>query len=219
MLLTKFTHSCVRLEQDGAVLVIDPGSFSEVEEALAGAAAVLVTHEHADHIDIDRVVAVLAADGSAGLWAPQGVADAVTRALGDAAGDRIHAVAGGEAFSAAGFDVRTFGGQHALIHPLIPLVANVGFLVGGAVYHPGDSFVVPDGVEVGTLLVPVHAPWSKLAEVVDFVASVRAPRAFQIHDALLNGTGLGMVEGHVTRLGGRYGTTFRHLDVRASVEL
>ncbi|MHA7210768.1 MBL fold metallo-hydrolase [Arthrobacter sp. MDT1-65] len=219
MLLTKFTHSCVRLEQDGSVLVIDPGSFSEVEEALAGAAAVLVTHEHADHVDVDRVVAVLAADGAAGLWAPQGVADAVARALGDAAGDRIHAVAGGEQFSAAGFEVRTFGGQHALIHPLIPLVANVGFLVGGAVYHPGDSFVVPDGVDVGTLLVPVHAPWSKLAEVVDFVASVRAPRAFQIHDALLNETGLGMVEGHVTRLGGRYGTTFRHLDVRASVEL
>ncbi|WP_104179032.1 MBL fold metallo-hydrolase [Arthrobacter sp. B0490] len=219
MLLTKFTHSCVRLEQDGSVLVIDPGSFSEVEEALAGAAAVLVTHEHADHIDVDRVVAVLAADGAAGLWAPQGVADAVTRALGDAAGDRIHAVAGGEEFSAAGFDVRTFGGQHALIHPLIPLVANVGFLVGGAVYHPGDSFIVPDGIDVGTLLVPVHAPWSKLAEVVDFVASVRAPRAFQIHDALLNETGLRMVEGHVTRLGGRYGTTFRHLDVRASIEL
>lgn len=228
MLLTKFSHSCVRLEQDGSVLVIDPGSFSEVEEALEGAAAILVTHEHPDHIDLDRVVAVLAPDRSLHLWAPSGVADAVTRGLGDAAGDRIHAVAGGEEFSAAGFDVRTFGGQHALIHPLIPMIANVGFLVRGAggaggavgaVYHPGDSFVVPDGTDVGTLLVPVHAPWSKLAEVVDFVASVRAPRAFQIHDALLNETGLGMVEGHVTRLGGRYGTAFRHLGVREGVEV
>ncbi len=222
MLLTKFSHSCVRLEQDGSVLVIDPGSFSEVEEALEDAAAVLVTHEHPDHIDLDRVVAVLAADRSLPLWAPRGVADAVTRILGDAAGDRVHAVAGNEEFSAAGFDVRTFGGQHALIHPLIPMIANVGFLVqgaGGSVYHPGDSFVVPDGIDVGTLLVPVHAPWSKLAEVVDFVASVRAPRAFQIHDALLNETGLGMVEGHVTRLGTRYGTAFRHLEVREGVEV
>ncbi len=219
MLLTKFSHSCVRLEQDGSVLVLDPGSFSEVEEALEGASAVLVTHEHPDHIDMDRVVAVFAANPALRLWAPGGVADTVTAALGDAAGDRIHAVAGGEEFSAAGFDVRTFGGQHALIHPLIPMVANVGYLVGGAVYHPGDSFIVPHGVDVGTLLVPVHAPWSKLAEVVDFVASVRAPRAFQIHDALLNDTGLGMVEGHVTRLGARYGTEFRHLQVRAAVEL
>lgn len=219
MLLTKFSHSCVRLEQDGSVLVIDPGTFSEVEEALDGAAAVLITHEHPDHIDVDRVVAVLAVNRSASLWAPQGVADAVTAGLGEAAGDRIHAVEGGEQFSAAGFEVRTYGGQHALIHPLIPVIANVGFLVGASVYHPGDSLIVPDGIAVGTLLVPVHAPWSKLAEVVDFVASVRAPRAFQIHDALLNETGLGLVEGHVTRLGSRYGTSFRHLGVGESVDV
>lgn len=219
MLLTKFSHSCVRLEHDGSVLVIDPGTFSEVEEALEGASSILVTHEHPDHIDLDRVAAVLAAEASLELWALQGVADALVERLGDSAGGRIHAVAGGEEFAAAGFPVRTFGGQHALIHPLIPVIANVGFLVGGTVYHPGDSFIVPDGIDVGTLLVPVHAPWSKLAEVVDFVTSVRAPRAFQIHDALLNETGLGMVEGHVTRLGARYGTTFQHLAVRESIEV
>ncbi len=219
MLLTKFSHSCVRIEHEGAVIVIDPGTFSEVEDALEGAGGVLVTHEHADHIDIDRVVTVLAANSAVGLWAPQGVADTVSGRLGADAGQRIHVVGGGETFAVAGVAVRTFGGQHALIHPLIPLVANVGFLVDGTVYHPGDSLIVPDGVEVGTLLVPVHAPWSKLAEVVDFVTSVRAPRAFQIHDALLNDIGLSMVEGHVTRLGERYGTAFRHLAVGESVEL
>ncbi|WP_104118085.1 MBL fold metallo-hydrolase [Arthrobacter sp. B1805] len=219
MLLTKFSHSCVRLERDASVLVLDPGTFSEVEEALDGAHAVLVTHEHPDHVDVDRVAAVLAADASIELWAPQGVADVMAARLGDTSAGRIHAVGGGEKFSAAGIDVRTFGGQHALIHPLIPIVANVGFLIEGSVYHPGDSFIVPDGVDVGTVLVPVHAPWSKLAEVVDFVASVRAPRAFQIHDALLNDTGLGMVEGHIERLGSRYGTSFRHLAVRESVDV
>src|SRR3712207_6911077 len=42
--VTKFTHSCLRLEGDG-VLVVDPGAFSE-RSALEGADAVLVTHEH-----------------------------------------------------------------------------------------------------------------------------------------------------------------------------
>ncbi|WP_104165770.1 MBL fold metallo-hydrolase [Arthrobacter sp. SX1312] len=219
MRLTKYTHSCVRLEQDGSVLVVDPGSFSEVEEALEGAAAVLITHEHPDHVAVDRVVAVLAADPSMGLWAPPAVVDAVVEGLGAAAGERVHPVAGGEEFTAGGFRVRTFGGQHALIHPLIPVIANVGFLVEESVYHPGDSLIVPHGIAVGTLLVPVHAPWSKLAEVVDFVASVRAPRAFQIHDALLNEAGLGIVEGHLTRLGARYGTSFRHLAVREGADV
>ena len=219
MNLTKFSHSCVRLEREGAVLVVDPGTFSEVDEALEGATAVLVTHEHPDHIDVDRVVQALILQESLELWAPQGVAATVAERLDEAAGRRVRGVGGGEEFSAAGFRVRTFGGQHALIHPLIPMVANVGFLIEDTVYHPGDSFIVPEGVEVGTLLVPVHAPWSKLSEVVDFVASVRAPRAVQIHDALLNETGLGLVEGHITRLGARYGTEFRHLGVRESIEV
>ncbi|RJT82167.1 MBL fold metallo-hydrolase [Arthrobacter cheniae] len=219
MLLTKYSHSCVRIEQGGSVLVIDPGTFSEVEEALAGAGVVLVTHEHPDHIAVDRVVAVLQANPGIELWSPRGVVDTVGAALGGGAAHRLHAVSGGEEFTVAGFAVRTFGGQHALIHALIPMIANVGFLIDGSVYHPGDSLIVPDGIDVGTLLVPVHAPWSKLAEVVDFVTSVRAPRAFQIHDGLLNETGLGMVEGHLTRLGARYGTDFRHLATRESVEV
>lgn len=218
MKLTKFSHSCVRLEQDGAVLVLDPGAFSEVEEALEGATAVLVTHEHPDHIALDRVVAVLQGAPGIELWAPQAVVDAVLGALGEDTEGRVHAVAGGEEFTAAGFAVRTYGGQHALIHPVIPMIANVGFVIDGSLYHPGDSLIVPDGIEVETLLVPVHAPWSKLAEVVDFVTSVRAARAFQIHDGLLNETGLGMVEGQLTRLSAPYGTEFRHLAVRESVE-
>lgn len=218
MLLTKFTHACVRLDDDGTVLVIDPGTFSEVEEAVAGAAAILITHEHQDHIDRDRVAAAVAADGRLEVYAPAGVADDLRQAVG---GDkaRVHTVEPEQQYTIAGFDVRTFGGQHALIHPHIPVVKNIGYLVNGKLYHPGDSFIVPHGVSVETLLVPVHAPWSKTAEVIDFVTSVRAKRAHQIHDALLNETGLAMVEGHVSRLGRHYGTEFVHLSPRESVTI
>jgi glyoxylase-like metal-dependent hydrolase (beta-lactamase superfamily II) len=48
--LTKFVHSCVRLDYDGRALVIDPGVWSE-PQALVGVDAVLVTHEHLDHVD------------------------------------------------------------------------------------------------------------------------------------------------------------------------
>lgn len=55
MKLTKLGHACVRLEKNGRALVIDPGALTPQDDALAGVEAVLVTHEHADHLDPDRL--------------------------------------------------------------------------------------------------------------------------------------------------------------------
>jgi L-ascorbate metabolism protein UlaG (beta-lactamase superfamily) len=179
---------------------------------------VLITHEHADHVDVDAVAAALQSNTAVELFAPEAVA-ATLRGKAPDAGSRIHAAGAGEEFETSGFAIRTFGGQHALIHPQIPVVANVGYLVDGNVYHPGDSFAIPDGVDVKTLLVPIHAPWNKVGEVVDFVIGVRAPQAFPIHDALLNELGRGLVEGHVTRIGAKYGTEYRHLSSGDTAEV
>ncbi|MCL2781134.1 MAG: MBL fold metallo-hydrolase [Actinomycetia bacterium] len=203
MRMTKFEHACVRLEDHDRTLVLDPGGFSDAAGALSGADAVLITHEHADHIDAVALRAAAAANPALAVYAPAVVA----ASFADLA---VTVMAAGEEFDAAGFHVETFGGQHALIHPSIPVVANIGCLIDASLYHPGDSFTVP-ARPVGTLLVPIHAPWSKVAEVIDFVVSVRAPQAFQIHDALLNDTGLGLVEGHVSRIGAEFGTAYRHL--------
>ena len=83
MLLTKFTHSCVRLEKDGAVLVIDPGTFSEVEEALRGADTVLITHEHPDHYDAERLGAALSADPELTVHAPGQVIEKLAEHITD----------------------------------------------------------------------------------------------------------------------------------------
>jgi len=215
MRLTKYTHSCIRLDDGDRALVIDPGVFSETQLALDGAHAVLITHEHADHLDSPALVAAAGADPSLRVWAPAAVAETLAAELGD----RVTAVGAGASFEAAGFTVRTFGGLHALIHPLIAApVANVGYLVEGALYHPGDSFMVPP-VPVETLLIPIHAPWSKISEVIDFAASVRAPRAFQIHDALLNDAGSGLVDRLVGTVAATYGTTYTRLAATQSVDL
>lgn len=205
MQLTKFTHSCVRFDDGGRSLAIDPGVFSEVEAALDAVGGVLITHEHVDHVDADRLRAAARNDPRLRVWAPAGVA----ATLADL-GEQVVAVAPGECFEAAGFAVRTFGGQHALIHPTIPVVANVGYLIDESTYHPGDSLIVPP-VAVRTLLAPLHAPWSKTGEVIDFVVSVRATQVHQIHDGLLNEIGLGFAELHVTRVSAEHGIQFSHL--------
>jgi L-ascorbate metabolism protein UlaG (beta-lactamase superfamily) len=214
MRLTKYTHSCVRLDDGGRALVIDPGTFSETQLALDGVHAVLVTHEHADHFDAPAILAAAKADAALRVWAPAPVAESLAQL-----GDRVTAVGAGESFEAGGFTVRTFGGLHALVHPLVGApVANVGYLVEAAVYHPGDSFMVPP-VPVDTLLIPIHAPWSKISEVIDFTAAVRAPRAFQIHDAYLSDIGGALVDRLVGTVGATYGTTYSRLASTESVDL
>lgn len=214
MRMTKFTHACVRLDDGDRSLVIDPGDFSECAEALDGASAVLITHEHFDHLNVDAVLSAAKANPDLLVWAPASVVQKLTDL-----GSRAVAVAPGESFDAAGFSVRAFGGQHAVIHQAIGTpCANVGYLVNDAVYHPGDSFFVPP-TAVSALLVPLHAPWSKLSEVIDFVVAVRAARAFPIHDAMLSASGVKNSVGHVSRFATNYGTTLLYLEPTQAAEL
>lgn len=182
MRITKFGHACIRIEHDSHVLVVDPGAFTE-REAVQGATAVLITHEHFDHLDVERTKRALAEDGDLQVWTNRAVAEQLD------AGQQVHVVGHGDAFTAAGFDVQAHGEWHAVIHPDIPQITNVGFLVDGQVFHPGDALTAP-GVPVPTLLVPLHAPWSTTGELIDYLREVAAPRAYAIHDGLLNDAGL-----------------------------
>lgn len=187
MRLTKLGHSCVRLEKDGANLVIDPGVWSGADP-LAGANALLITHEHVDHIDGGVVRAALERDASLELWTVAAVAEDFA-----SFGGRVHSVGHGDAFTAAGFDVHVHGREHAPIYPGMPVVANVGFAIDGNVFHPGDAFTVPDE-PVKTLLLPISAPWLKTSEMLDYAKAVRPQVNYAIHDELLNANGIGLVE-------------------------
>jgi L-ascorbate metabolism protein UlaG (beta-lactamase superfamily) len=210
--VTKFTHSCLRVEGDGAVLVVDPGVFSE-RSALNGADAVLITHEHIDHLDPDALADALARRPEMRVYAHADVLPKLT-----AFADVVTAVEPGQQFEAAGFTVRAYGGVHALIHSDIPRVANLGYLIsdgGTNLYHPGDSFTVPDDAVVETLFVPLNAPWAKVAESIDFVRAVQPERAFALHDALLNESGAGLYDSLLERLSG---TTYAHLAPGTTVD-
>ncbi|MFH9859523.1 MBL fold metallo-hydrolase [Streptomyces sp. NPDC017202] len=197
MKLTKKSHACVRLEKDGRTLVLDPGGFTEADAAL-GADAILVTHEHPDHFSEERLRAALEADPAAEIWTLRSVAEKIASAFPG----RVHTVGHGDAFTAAGFDVRVHGELHAVIHPDLPRVTNVGFLIdGGRVFHPGDALTVPDH-PVETLLVPVMAPWNKIAEVIEYVREVRPRRVYDIHDALLTDLARPIYDTHLGNLGG-----------------
>jgi L-ascorbate metabolism protein UlaG (beta-lactamase superfamily) len=213
MRLTKLGHSCVRLEKDAGALVIDPGVWSAAADALSGASAVLVTHEHLDHLDPGAVRSALGGDSGLELWAPDPVATQFAEF-----GGRVHAVGHGDAFTAAGFDVGVYGKDHAVIHPDVPVVANIGFVVDGQVFHPGDALTVP-GVPVPTLLLPATAPWLKAWEMIDYARQVAPQRAYAIHDGIVNANGLELMEGLLRVAAKPSGAQYARLEPGTRVEL
>jgi L-ascorbate metabolism protein UlaG (beta-lactamase superfamily) len=210
--LTKLGHACVVLSDGDRRLVVDPGAFTE-ESAWDGATAVLITHEHFDHFDPARTRAALDADPALEVWTNASVAAQL-----DGAGPRVHVVGAGDTPTVAGFDVQVHGEWHALIHPDIPRIHNVGFLVEGQVFHPGDALTVPD-VAVGTLLLPLHAPWSRTGELIDYLREVRAEQAVAVHDALLSDLGREFVGGMVGERGPGTPTPLTRLASGESLEV
>ncbi len=181
--LTKHAHACVTLADGDRSLLIDPGTFSaDAAELVAATDSVLITHEHYDHVNEEVIAAALDERADLTVYGPAAVVQRWSGRKGT-----VVAVAEGDRFTAAGFEVSVFGELHASIHRDVPRVVNVGYFVGG-VYHPGDAYHVPP-VAVTTLLVPTSGPWTKLGEAVDYVRAVRPERAVQIHDLLLSEAG------------------------------
>lgn len=181
MQLTKYEHACFTLEKDEQLLVIDPGEFSSDFIAPEHVIGVVITHEHVDHFDNERLSAILDKNPEAIVIGPEAVTSKIEAF-------ETKTVVAGDIIELGPFTLEFFGGEHATIHPMIPVITNVGVLVNELLYYPGDSFTVPYK-SVDTLALPVAAPWLKISEVMDFLAEVHPRLAFPTHDAILSNIG------------------------------
>ncbi len=183
MQLTHFGHACVLVETATARLLIDPGTLASGFEPASDLDAVLITHQHPDHLDLARLPGLLAANPSALLLVDAGSAPLVRDA------GLPHSVIGpGDRMSAGGARIDVIGGEHALVHADIPVVPNGALVIDeGAFYHPGDSWVVPEQ-DIDVFGLPASGPWVKVGEAVDFMRAVAPRIAVPIHEAALAST-------------------------------
>lgn len=187
MNLAHFGHSCVLIETASDRLLLDPGTLSVGYEQVRDLTAVLITHQHPDHLDPERLPGLLAANPRAELVVDEGSAPVVA-AMRLSAPARV--LRAGEQLLLGATPVAAVGGEHAVIHADIARIANVGYVIeDGAFFHPGDSFVTPPQ-DIDVLAVPASAPWLKVSEAVDFLRAVAPRVALPIHEAMLASTQL-----------------------------
>ena len=211
MIITKREHACLTVEHAGSVLVIDPGSFA-APFAVDALAAIVVTHEHGDHVTrehLDRLLA--AAPGPVELFAPAGVATAHPDY-------HWQIVSAGDVRAAGPFSLAFSGGEHAVIHRSIPVVDNVGVFVNDTLYYPGDSYTVPSH-PVPVLAVPASAPWLKIGDVMDYLEAVRPHRAFPTHERVNSDAGNAMANARITAVVESHGGSVTVLQPGDSIDV
>ncbi len=195
MHLTHLGHACLLVESAGVRVLVDPGAFSTEWHEVTGLDAVLVTHQHPDHLDPDHVPALLDANPDAVVLAEPAAAAMV---------DRAQALEPGATHQVGGLTVEGVGGRHAVIHADLDRIGNVGVLLRAdgepTLLHPGDAYeAAPSGVDV--LAVPVNAPWCAFKESVDFTRAVAPRTLVPVHDALLSERGRALYLRQLVALG------------------
>ena len=198
MRITHLGHACLLVEMADTRLLVDPGTFADDLRDVRDLSAVLVTHQHPDHLDPERLPALVAANPRGGGAVRPGQRRRAGRPRGRGARPRRVATTVGAV------TVTPFGRQHALIHDDIPRIPNVGVRLDAegepSFFHPGDALDAEPG-EVDVLAFPLQAPWQRSRDMTAFLRRLAAPHAVPVHDGLLQARGRGLYLNQAGQLG------------------
>jgi L-ascorbate metabolism protein UlaG (beta-lactamase superfamily) len=204
MKLTNYEHACFTVEKEGKVIVVDPGSFTTDFVVPEHVVAIIVTHAHGDHLDMDLISEIIDKNPHAVIIGTEEVTAKLSKY-------ETHTVHGGDGFAIEGFDLDFYGDDHARIHRDVPKGQNIGVLIEDRVYFPGDSFTMPEK-EVDILALPVAGPWMKDEEAIDFMKAVGARFTFPTHDAVLSAGGKSVADSTIGGFAEAAGTEYRRID-------
>lgn len=179
MKITQYGHCCFLVEEQGLTVLTDPGSYSIAQSAARGVDAVLITHEHPDHLHLDSLREVLANNPSAKVITNT----AVGRIL-DEAGISFEVLEHGQRREEKGVLLEGLGDAHAEIYGEFGLVQNTGYFIGEKLFYPGDAFYNPQRA-VHALALPVAGPWMRLRDAIVYASELRPEVCFPVHDGML----------------------------------
>lgn len=199
MRITHLGHACLLVELADARILLDPGGWSPQAHDQRDLDAILVTHQHPDHVDRERLPDLLRANPQARV-----ITDPETAALLRGDGVEAEPFGPGDHATVRAATVTGVGELHALIHDELPRVRNTGMRLTAdgepVLFHSGDALDAEPG-PVDVLSFPLSAPWQRSREMTAFLRRIAAPHAVPVHDALLSAAGRGLYLGQARTLG------------------
>ncbi|MBQ2660637.1 MBL fold metallo-hydrolase [Candidatus Saccharibacteria bacterium] len=208
MKITKFEHSGLAIEKDGRVILCDPVEYNNILPPFDNVAAVIITHKHSDHLQLELITKIIAANSAARIFCP---ADASPLLKGSIV------VRDGEEREVENFKIKFFGKNHASVVPEQIPCENIGFVIDDQFANPGDAFT-PVPVQPEVLCVPISAPWCKISDCVEYIKSVNPQIVIPMHDAVLSDMGKNFSNSWIESSCKSLGIKFALLAPGASIE-
>lgn len=205
MKINKYQHACFTVESEGKLLVVDPGEWSTDLSPTGNIVAIVITHEHFDHCNSGLISTIFDKNPDVMIISNQSVLNKINLPINKSV------VTAGDSLQIEPFTLAFFGGQHATIRPNLPLIDNLGVMINGQIYYPGDSFSVPD-LPIDVLALPISAPWLKFSEAAEFLATTKPRLAFPTHDAILSDNGKQLLDAMISSVAEEIDTTYQRLD-------
>lgn len=184
MKITKLGHSCLLIEEKTTRILIDPGIFAPQANVLQSLDAILITHEHSDHLSIDLLKAILEKNPQVKIFTNTGAGALLTEAK-----IPFHALEGIQTFNVNGVSIKSFNASHSPLHSSVPQIKNTGYFIADRLFYPGDTLINP-GESVEILALPVAGPWLRLAEAIDYALTLKPKLCFPVHEGILKSPGL-----------------------------
>lgn len=175
MKITKYTQSCVKVEDGGQALLVDVGTLTTADYTVSDFGhfdAVLFTHSHADHFDVAKL-GELSANG-AQLYGNSNVAQL--------AGDTpVEVITDNEELVVAGFKIKAIPMEHCLMVDGSPAgIPNTGFLVNDRLLLPGDS-TEDVGTKAEVVALPIFGPDISLHDAYSLAKATAAKTVVLVH--------------------------------------
>lgn len=182
MRITKYIHSCLLIEKDADKILFDPGLFTFVEgivkpSQFQNLSAIVLTHNHPDHIDADSLKQIVENNANAVVLANSEIIEKLAE-------KNIEA----ETFESGTRTIASFV-LEAIDAPHEKILAdespqNTAYLIDDIILHPGDSLSVNLYSKKNTpiLLLPIMAPWETELQTFEFAREMSPQYAVPIHD-------------------------------------